>query len=604
MCQLAGKRVVVTCSEIDVPGIVHCEAGGMALAAYQISVSLGEHLGMRVRLLVPAVSVVPIDASWRACLPLESLLKFKFCDGEVAWFQIFVKFVPDLKAPLELLAITEVMSSGEPKNPSDQTTYFRQFPDFNFRIPANRQRGAELYGVEPIAQLLKPAALVVWNDVLAQALMQLETPDAIMFSNYADNRLPELLEFYDRGQKKHQRTALIHMIHAELGDPQEGLASENRPARSVEYPPESPFAWFVDAVRRSNVTLINPGYAGFLSDRYKRFYGSDNPASPLLHELADRQDSLPPMHLGISNFDPRSSEPSEQFVIPDAQFVPLSANIPGDFGAITPEFVDAVSVFKRKNKAILYAMIRQLPQQESWKNGENVCIGRLNTLMTSKLFVNFDRIDPTKGTLWLLDIIPLILELDPEAQFIIASGFTKMPELSGTPFYRQALRLAADYMGRFVLLLGQPDRKVLYAGADFTIKPSVQETYGLGPLEGMSTGAIVLGYDDHAYSTIMEKRRCVLISKLDAEDVDACVEHANANLAHVAEWRVPPRESDRVNYVNDVLSNAVQTALAMSEDERARMAAHCIVYVVNEHNWQEIMHRRFGPRIEQALSCC
>lgn len=599
-CKLLQKRsITVTCSEVDIPSAgIHCEAGGMALAAWQISRSLNQHLAMQVRLLFPATSVVPIDRSWHPVLSSGQLINFTFVDGERIWFQIFSRQIADSSSLVEALAIVEVNALGAPKATSDSQTYFRQFPDFNFRIEANRQRGSRLLGVNNDAQLLKIAVLAIWNDVLAQAITKLEAPDAIMFSNYADNRLPELLEYYCGSSGKFAKTALLHMNHAELGGPKEGLAKDSRAAKSLPYGARPAIDWLIDAIRKSDATLMNYGYASSLARQYADAYGKSNEATPLLHELSTP--TRVAMHLGV-DYRPDSTEGSEHFAMPNARFVPLDTDMPRTAEEISSDFLSAIARFKRCNRFMLYRMLEAIPQMSTWQPEVNAKIGWLQESPESRLITYFDRIDPTKGALWFLEVLPNIMLANPKVQVIVASGFTKMPELGNTAFLRAAEVLAQKFGGRFVLLLGQPDRKILDAASDYAVRLSLGETYSLRIIEAMAMGGVPLYYEDHAHLTVVNSQRGFPVRRLSDLEVKAQVSRAKACLCS-NNARTPLGLGDLSNMANATLFEAIHSALAVPTNNLLLLAARCMLYVTNEHTWSAVMQRRFAPIMADAIS--
>jgi len=172
------------------------------------------------------------------------------------------------------------------------------------------------------------------------------------------------------------------------------------------------------------------------------------------------------------------------------------------------------------------------------------------------------RLAPYKGTQFLLDAIPNVLEEIPEAKFLfVGSARFDMPKI-GQIVGRQDIRNAVRFTG----YVSDEMLPALYASCDVFCYPSLWEGFGLTPAEAQASGKPVVAF-----------RTCALPEVIEDG---------------VTGFLVPPRDST-------ALGEAIVRLLSDSEMRR-KMGQNGRLRAEERFSWEKAAHQTLGV-YEEAL---
>ncbi len=143
-------------------------------------------------------------------------------------------------------------------------------------------------------------------------------------------------------------------------------------------------------------------------------------------------------------------------------------------------------------------------------------------LTGSPLYLTVGGIEPRKNSIRLLEAFAQVLQIQPDAQLVIAGGATLFDYRPYRErFFQTAARLGIE-AGRSLVLPGvipDQDLPVLYRGADVFCFPSVKEGWGLVVLEAIAAGLPVITANQPPFTEFLSPNQALLVPPESVEQL-------------------------------------------------------------------------------------
>ena len=458
---------------------------------------------------------------------------------------------------------------GDVPDKSGQT-YFKQFNTLYLDYLGEYKVKDNPYGGDTTQGENTRGALALFNRAAAEATIKLTALsghlpklDAILINEFQTSLYPYVLS--QRSPELMTQAGRAFILHS-YDDAVINNSLNFEPIRSLGKLPanwqNNTFSLLNTGLNLSDVIMGDPNTIRSAANSYRMKYG-DNPISREFDDPKKTSSFLyrhQGMHYHISRMDPTQVEKSE-INLPGLQCSPLAMPSHGLFSAK----LNQLAQYKRQNRETLYDMLDALP---NWPGFKGKLYGHLDRNPHAKLFVYLGRLAPEqKGTLLYAKAAEQVLRQNPNAQFIVSS-----PDTSDLRVKTPLVRLARQFPGRFLLLDGWIDRKILMSGSDFGVFPSLFEPFGISHLEFMRVATPVIVHPVGGLASTVKSKYGILTKKrLSEEEIEAYIRYLSGKptaSSQDSSERGQEAEAQAVAFLTDALSEAAN----MSEKARLKMS--------------------------------